>query len=693
MLDRLSLRTFALLLLASLALPTARAQTEDTTETRLERLAERLEAARIEDHIPGCALAVVREGEVIFARGFGVKNLETGEPVSPDTVFAIGSTSKAFTSALIAMMIDEGKMDWDDTVRTHLPLFELYDERASKRVTVRDLLCHRTGLTRTGALWAGGKASRQRAIRMLAEARPTAPFRSQFQYNNVQFLTAGVCSAVVAGVDWDTLLSDRILKPLGMSATGSTLELLTDNEAASLGYRWDTFLEDWVLLPPRNIYTCAPAGAINSSVLDMTRWIRFQLARGEFEGNRLLSEERFDEMRSPQIAMGPNIGYGLGWMLRQWDGRNVVEHGGNIDGFAAQVTLVPEENLGYVFLANVTATPLQQGSIALVLESLLGEEKPEVEAWAEEKLQPYLGDYYLKAIDANLTVNIAEGKLAVNVPGQTNYKLKWPTEKRRWVFELTDSVEVSFAEPVEDQVPSMTMHQSGVDMEAQRVSADAAGPGITVEEVLALVRKGFGKPNSEAYRLQGRMKMIHQGASADLMSVSDRHNRFRREIDFGILGRTIVVSDGENVLRSEFGGPVRPAVGTDLLQALGENLLFLAIQDWSQVFESVEVLKADEVDDEAVWVVEVKPAHLPASKHFVSQSTGRILESEVGILASGIATFVMKAEYADFREVDGLTIPFRQAVRHEATGGIVTEIWRLEPLDSLPAGTFELGED
>ena len=177
---------------------------------RLERLVDRLEQHRREFHIPGMAIAVVMDDEVVLARGFGVKDVQTQQPVTDQTLFAIGSTTKAFTAALIGMLVDEGRMSWDDPVTKYLPYFELEVDTGDEVVTIRDLLCHRTGFTRMSLLWAANRVGREAVLRAATRAEPWAGFRERFLYNNVMYLAAGEAAGAAAGADWDALLGERL---------------------------------------------------------------------------------------------------------------------------------------------------------------------------------------------------------------------------------------------------------------------------------------------------------------------------------------------------------------------------------------------------------------------------------------------------------------------------------------------------
>jgi CubicO group peptidase (beta-lactamase class C family) len=470
---------------------------EVTLEQRLDRLCEQLEKQRQDLHIPGFAIAIVSDDQIILSKGFGVRDVENNIPVMPETLFAIGSSTKAFTAALVAMLVDEGKMTWDDPVRQHLPEFHLSDKEADENVTIRDLLSHRSGLERTDLLWASGQATRQEIIAAVAKAEPKSKFREAFHYQNVMYLAAGLAAANAAGFDgdWDALIVQRLFTPLGMKGTNTDIEQARKSPVLSLGYSWDEEKKQFKHRPMRNLNTIAPAGAINSNVIDMAQWLRLQLGKGEIDGRRLINAERFDEMRTKEssIAEGAGVDYGLGWMLHDWQGRRIVEHGGNIDGFAAQVTLVPEANLGYALLTNVTMTPLQQMSIGLVCEALLGE-------WSETPDTPldpasvkdYLGKYRMDVLKTDVTVQMKDGKLAVDVPGQMVFTLKPPTDEGKWVFELTDSIAVSFVKDDAGTVLAMNFYQAGMIFECLK-----EGATLPVEIGLDEAQKYLGRYRDE----------------------------------------------------------------------------------------------------------------------------------------------------------------------------------------------------
>lgn len=465
------------------------AQADDFSQ-RLENLEKLFEEERVKNKIPGLALAVVKDGEVVFAKGFGYSNLEEKTPVDAETLFAIGSSTKSFTSTLVAMLVDEGKMDWDDPVTKYLPDFKMDVDTGDEQITIRDLLCHRTGFTRMGLIWASGSKTRSEVIEQAMLAKPYADFQEEFLYNNVMYMTSGVCAGRATDSDWDTLISERIFKPLGMKDSTTSIVDAQKDSRLSLGYTWDKDREEFINLPMRNLDSIGPSGSINSNVNDMANWIRFQLANGKFDGKSLLSEEAQAETWTRQIGIAGDISYGFGWMLREWGGKKVVEHGGNIDGFGAQVTLLPEMNAGYVLLTNVTATPLQGGSVSLVFDTLFGEEAETVEDDPATIDMGELEGNYIANFgpfkEATMEVKEVDGNLTIDVPGQTTYELKQPDDEGKWYFALTDTIAVSFNRNGENDVISLTMYQGGATPEFVREEFEPK-PDLPLAEITPLL--------------------------------------------------------------------------------------------------------------------------------------------------------------------------------------------------------------
>jgi CubicO group peptidase (beta-lactamase class C family) len=318
--------------------------------------------------VPGVSIAIVKNDKIVFAKGFGVRKLGESAPVDEKTLFAIGSASKAFTAASIGMLMDEGKLKWDDPAAKYLPGFQLFDPYATREMTVRDLLCHRSGLERGDLLWYGSDMSRDEIIRRVRYLKPTWSFRGMFGYQNIMFLAAGQIVPSVSGKGWDDFVRERIFVPLGMTSSNTSIRDLAKSDNVATPH---AKIEEKVeIIPWRNIDNIAPAGSINSNVLDMAQWARLQLGEGKYQGKQLISSGAVKEMHTPQTIIRTEgiweklfpeahfLTYGLGWFLQDYHGRKVVQHGGNIDGMSALVAMMPEEKLGVVVLTNLNGTTL-----------------------------------------------------------------------------------------------------------------------------------------------------------------------------------------------------------------------------------------------------------------------------------------------------------------------------------------------
>jgi CubicO group peptidase (beta-lactamase class C family) len=465
-------------------------------DARIERLAVEIERHRIDQHAPGVAVAVVRGGEVIFARGFGLANVADETPVTPETRFFIGSTTKAFTATLVGMLVDDGLMRWDDPVEQYLPYYKLAvkSDDPTARATLRDLLSHRTGFPRMGLLSASGALSPEEILRQASEAEPLSPFRQRFHYSNEQYLAAGWAAAAAAGRPWEQLTRSRILNPLGMTATETSFHQAFGKTDLAHGYRWlkgTGTLEDLQQNGGGGasfVEAITPAGSLSSTALDMTKWLRFLLANGQVNGKSLIRAETLAETWTRQIAINASIGYGMGWMLREWRGQPMILHEGNVPGHSALVALLPESELGMVVLVNQDASLLGGLAVNLVPSILLTDASADGPAQAAPgagDVSPYLGRYVANfATFSNevFTVQKREGGLALDIPSQMLFALDPPDAQGRWQFALTDQVAVSFRRNDAGEVVAINVHQQGMTFEALREGVEEK-PEIDLAEL------------------------------------------------------------------------------------------------------------------------------------------------------------------------------------------------------------------
>ena len=356
-------------IVSSVSLLQAQVPAQQETEFRLNAVRKLVEHQRKHHKIPGIALGVVLDGKVVLLEGFGQRNLGEGKDVKSNSLFPIASATKPITSVLAAMLVDQGKMDWDDPISKYLP-DDKFEVDGQQEITIRDVFSHRSGFGRMSLLFLG-ELDRMQVIRQATQAKPISLFRKEFRYSNVLFTVGGVCAAKADGDSWDASIRKRIFQPLGMVGSSTSIVEIKNHPDLSQGYRWNAVQGKHQQVPLVSADPIGPAGSINSNVIDMCKWIQFLLNDGQVGENRLLSKQQLRAIWEPQIEMGPGIQYGLGWTIRKRKSSLVVEHGGNFGGFASQVVLIPERKLGFVLLMNVEYSPFQQESIHLISDALL----------------------------------------------------------------------------------------------------------------------------------------------------------------------------------------------------------------------------------------------------------------------------------------------------------------------------------
>jgi CubicO group peptidase (beta-lactamase class C family) len=338
--------------------------------------------------VPGLSVAIVKNGQVVFAKGFGVRKLGDSTPVDTNTLFGIGSNTKAFTTAALATMVDAHRISWDDPVYQRLPGFQMYDPYVAHEMTIRDLLTHRSGMgLGEGDLlfWPHTTYTRDDIIYRLRFMKPVSSFRSHYAYDNLLYMTAGQIIPAVTGTSWDDYVREHIFLPLGMTTTNVTNSAFkSGDDYASPHSKVDGKLQ---VVPLQNLDNVGPAGSINSSAAEMAKWVILQLNRGKLPNSeqRIFTEAQSREMWSPQTILptgersGPLAAlsakfaaYGLGWGLRDYHGRKLVGHTGGVSGFVSRVMLVPEENLGVVVLTNAEQAGAFDSILFHILDHYLG---------------------------------------------------------------------------------------------------------------------------------------------------------------------------------------------------------------------------------------------------------------------------------------------------------------------------------
>lgn len=387
-------RLFAFLAILFLLMP-AGVHAQAAADVNLREL-DRYFRKMVEDwDIPSASIGIVKDGELVFTGNYGVKEVGKKEAPDANTLYAIASNSKAFTSAMIGMLVQEGKLDWDDPVRKYLPYFELYDTWVSEHTTIRDLLSHRVGLgTFSGDnIWYKSELPAQEFIKRYKHVPQAFPFRAGYGYSNLMFIAAGEVIETVTGKSWAENVRERILQPLGMDRTIASVKELESkgnyatpharNEAGNYPIPWTSW---------DNV---AATGGLISSVSDLAKWMVFNLNNGIHQGDTLLSKRTRNTVWTPHNNFtvdhtAPNDfsrhfnGYGLGWGLSDYHGRLRVGHTGGYDGMITAVTLIPDENLGVVVLTNGVKSPIMAATY-YALDRFLGVEP--VKDWSAEMLE------------------------------------------------------------------------------------------------------------------------------------------------------------------------------------------------------------------------------------------------------------------------------------------------------------------
>jgi CubicO group peptidase (beta-lactamase class C family) len=328
-------------------------------------------------NLPGLAIAIVKDGKVVFMKGYGYADVAAKTPVTENTEFQIASNSKAFTGTSIALLQHYGKLNLDDLVKKHLPYFKMQDDYLTNHVTIRDVLSHRIGYEtfQTDLLnWASTK-SRKELVENMANVTPKFGFREKYGYCNMGFVTAGEVILAVSDTTWDDYLKHHFFIPLGMTRTGTTYDNFIKSPNASKAY---TLLHGNLFeIAPSKVDNIGAAGSMTSNVNDLSKWVAMQLDNGKYNGKQIIPAQVIQQTRGSNtiVDMGRGKGnhfntYGLGWFLKDKHGKKVVTHDGGANGFLSKTVLVPEDKFGYVILTNSDAQYLFEAIDSQIMNDL-----------------------------------------------------------------------------------------------------------------------------------------------------------------------------------------------------------------------------------------------------------------------------------------------------------------------------------
>ncbi|HEV7643209.1 MAG TPA: serine hydrolase [Pyrinomonadaceae bacterium] len=759
------------------------AQTASDLQTRLAGIEEKLEKRRKELGIPGMSLVIVKDDQIIYMKGLGYKDFEKQIAVTPDTQFAIGSATKAFTALSALMSVDEGKLSLDDSPKKYLPYFKINNPDIDAKITVRDLMCHSSGLNRTDLAMITGKLTRQELIQVAGEAKPVAGLREKFMYQNLMFTAAGEIVATVQKEPWEKFIPERIFKPLGMKNSSLSMKQMEKVKDFSYGYQYNFDTKETQRLPFRDIDQVAPAGSINSSARDMAQWLRFVLNGGTVNGKPLVSAQSYQEWTKPQMKIGGTSSYGLGWFLQEWNGLKVVQHGGNIDGFNSLVAMIPEKKLGFVMLTNVSGSSLGGELMPIVWQGILGEKTPEDSGKLPLKtMEKMAGRYRFAEAKMDVEVRIEGDHMTLNVPGQPAYTLERTAPRQFKLGGAPDGFAVKFT-PEQGDATEIYLQQPQGNYTLPRIKDDGsvgvtavpgmAGPNPAKELVgkyegttgrSVEIKDEAGKislvvPGQQPYELKEKTKDLYSapplpdeyglkvtrtadgklegiemvqptgnvkfkfagvkeapkitsdelmakvveasGGEANWRKLNSRVSTFEMDLENeGVKGHGIIyakapnktatwttmtalgkdIADGYEYFDGTGGqefysfAPVSTYAGKRLEDVkLGAD--FYSLLDWKTSFKKVQVIDTAKVGGEECYVVSFEPEKGTKYTEFYSTKSFLLLKHD-GVQPSSTSSieYPFTITFSDYRDVDGVKLPFKTVNSSPSSGNIVTTV-------------------
>jgi CubicO group peptidase (beta-lactamase class C family) len=657
------------LALAALLLPITAAFAQDAGKIdqgkALAQIKEEVEAGMKQYYVPGASLAIIKDDKVVLLTGLGYKDLKNKKPVTPDTLFAIGSTSKAFTSMIMAMAVDEGKVKWTDSPKKYLPYFRMSDPDTDAKITINDIMSHRSGLPRTDFIMLGTNLTSADLIWNVTRAKPTAKLGAKWQYQNIMFVAAGEIEKTLYGKPWQELVKERIFDPLGMTHTNTSVPQMLQDADHSLGYDASPQMNE---LPMRAIDSAAPAGAINSSARDMAEWIRFLLRRGTLPGDgsqstggkRLVSQENFDEIFKPHQPIGGTVSYGYGWMLDTWNGHKIEQHGGNIDGFNAQVAMMPDQNLGMVLLTNVSGSPLGTMAMESVWKNFVGAPVSSDKIVALKDADQEVGKYTIDAIKLDLDVTHEGDKLFVLPAGQPKMELlALGDRKYKLAPPAPDKIYVTFSPDKDD--PKLT--QGLLEQSGQKFVMKHAKPyraPISVDELIAKETLAMGGAENMAkiktltYRYVFDMET--QGLSASSRVVREAPNKLGEVTVYSTksgerMAWDLSSFDGEHGAIESSYSPRQVLAGSQLA-TLGVISTTWQELNWKKTFQTAAITGEDKVDGQDVYVLEKRAKSGTKVTDYISKTTFTLLKR-----AYGDGQNLVTDTYKEYKPIDGVQFP------------------------------------
>lgn len=653
---------------------------------QLSAIEEKVEKRRQELGIPGMSLVIVKDGQIIYLKGFGYKDLENKVPVTPDTQFAIGSITKSFTGLSVLMSADEGKLSLEDSPKKYLPYFKIKDAETDKNIKIRDLMDHSSGLNRTDLAMLTGKLSRKELIQVVGEAQTMAKLNEKFFYNNVMFSVAGEIVAAAQKQSWENFVKSRIFAPLGMNNSAMSIAEMQKTKDYSFGYEYNADTKETTkfplnaVVPPIN--SVAAAGAMTSSARDMAKWINFVMNKGEVNGKRIVSQKGFEEWTKPQTEISPddNFAYSFGWFLKDFDGLKGIGHGGNVPGFTSWAAMLPEKKIGFVLLTNVSNTPFGNELTSLILDTFLDKkEVKQAENTASVSPEKEVGKFRFEQAGMDVEIQLKEGKLVAIIPGQPVYNLENIGGRKYKIANAPAGFFVTF----NDNSLLLEQPQGKFTLPKKASGNESAEnkPKITTDEIMSKAIEAVG--GEANYRkitsrvINAEVDAIHQGVKGNSITYAKFPDKSATETTFKAFGKTIGNSwsffDGANGEDAYSFYPLDKYSGKRIEDARIDSD-FYGILNWKTNFKTVEVKGSEKVGDEECFVVELTPEKGTKITNYYSTKSFLLLKKRGTTVSGKNPPEDYTFTYSDYREVDGVKIPFKTVNSTESMGDIISTV-------------------
>ncbi len=500
-----------------------------TLAARLQSIEQSIERMRRRAGVPGVSLVVVKDDKIVLVRGFGLRDVANRLPVTADTLFPVGSVSKTFTAVAAMQALDDKALSLDDAPRKYLPEFKLKDPDADARVTLRDLLSHRTGVERADLAWIAFNLNRADLIKGIASLNQVAPVGTAFNYNNYLFLAAGEVVARAKKQTYENLVESRILRPLGMARSTYSVARLNADTDHSLGYAANPTAQPTVENMLATDSIAAAAGLI-SSARDMGEFVRMLIARGQHNGRTIVSQTSFQNMTTKQIPAADRVDYGLGLFLRRWKGAQVIEHGGNVFGYSALIAAIPAKGVGFALLTNGSNSPISQDAVmASIWSRLLNPELPQPAAKQDPNapaaprpvaLDPMAeaGPYAVSGGQDFVVSEKPGAGLVLAIPGETTYPLIALGGRRYRVGAPAPAGNFATFRPAKFDANATELHLKLGQRElvlAKRVSAPLDAMSATYANAIAVYESTQNKAlKVEIANIAGKIALIVTGQPA-----------------------------------------------------------------------------------------------------------------------------------------------------------------------------------